>query len=87
MLNSMFHNTKPSGFYLQLIILDRERLNQLAPHTKGFFLHEDNPAGKQSAQGVCATSVLGVVENLTGHNTEQPGLTSVSSDLQRSLPP
>ena len=35
MLDRLFQTIKPSRFYLQLLILGREMLNQLAPYTKG----------------------------------------------------
>lgn len=34
-LDSMFHTVKPSRFYLQLLILGRWMLNQLAQYEKG----------------------------------------------------
>lgn len=56
---------------------DRHKLRQTG-HKKEFFPHEDSQAGKQAVQGGFAISGLGGGQDLTGHNTEQHGLTSVS---------
>lgn len=48
---------------------------------KEFFPHKDNQTGKQAVQGGFAISELEGGQDLTGHNTEKPGLTSVSRRL------